>query len=462
MAFYFFKEIMSEENQEKNVLMYVMNVPPGTVDAVRQYNEVNGTEYKVLQLWDSRVRDVNNHTTTSGADLLLTCDFSNNTKITQALEPYRERLLAITCRSEQSLSRFAQIIPHVPYLRTPTTESLMWAADKYEMRKRFKAYDKSITPKFSLIKKNSKAERDRLAKVVGFPMIVKPTNMVASLFVTICYHEEELEQAIRACSRKLRAAYKNDNRQEEPKIIAEEYMEGDMYSIDAYVNSRGGVTHCPLVRVKTGRDIGHDDFFNYLQITPSALKPATVARAQLVTEKAVKALGLRSSMAHVELMKIDDEWKVIEVGARMGGFRNLLHKLSCDINHTMNDVLVRIPKKPVVPKKCKGYACAMKWFAEKEGKITEMKGIKKIEDLDSFHSITMNKKIGDRAVFAKNGGRSVFNLFLYNSDRSRLLADIRRVEQMVDVKVASRGSVKKSVEMDESASTGKAQSKKQK
>ena len=77
----------------------------------------------------------------------------------------------------------------------------------------------------------------------------------------------------------------------------------------------------------------------------------------------------------------------------------------------------------------------MKWFAAKEGRIIEMKGIKKIESLDSFHRIVVNKKIGDRAVFAKNGGRSIFNLFLYNDDRSKLLADIRRVEQMVKIKV---------------------------
>jgi hypothetical protein len=82
----------------------------------------------------------------------------------------------------------------------------------------------------------------------------------------------------------------------------------------------------------------------------------------------------------------------------------------------------------------------MKWFADKEGKIVEMKGTKKIESLGSFHKITVNKKVGDKAVFARNGGRSVFNLFLYNEDRSKLLADIRRVEKMIHIKIAARKS----------------------
>jgi len=244
-----------------------------------------------------------------------------------------------------------------------------------------------------------------------------------------------LEKTLRGTLRKLRTAYENDHRLEEPKLIAEEFMDGDMYSIDSYVGARGKVEHCPLVKVVTGKKIGHDDFYGYLQITPPVFKRETVAKAELVAEKAIHSLGLRSTITHIELMKLDDEWKVIEVGARMGGFRHVLHQLTCGIDHALNDILIRIPRKTVMPRKCTSYACAMKWFAAKEGKITEMKGIKKIEQLESFHSIVQNKKVGDRAVFARKGGRSIFNLILNNADRSKLLADIRRVEQLVEIKV---------------------------
>jgi hypothetical protein len=119
----------------------------------------------------------------------------------------------------------------------------------------------------------------------------------------------------------------------------------------------------------------------------------------------------------------------------MGGARDKLYKLSCNIDHPLNDILIRIPKKPKIPKKCNGTAVYMKWFLPKEGLITEMKGIKKIEQLESFHKIEVNKKIGDRATFARNGGKSVFNLYMSNSDRGALLADIRRVEQLVKIKI---------------------------
>lgn len=208
-----------------------------------------------------------------------------------------------------------------------------------------------------------------------------------------------------------------------------------MYSIDSYVNSRGVVYHLPLVRVKTGKDIGHQDFYGYLQMTPTILKGETVKRAEMVTEEAIHALGLRSTTTHTELMKIDNVWKVIEVGPRMGGARDELYRLSCNIDHPLNDILIRIPQKPKIPKKCQGSSVYMKWFLPKEGVITEMKGIKKIEQLESFYKIEVNKKIGDKARFAQHGGRSIFNLYLFNHDRAKLLADIRRVEQLVKIKI---------------------------
>lgn len=420
---------------QKDTIAFVMTIRGSAVEAVRRYEKERGTKFTILRIWDKKYPSPLH---SEYHDEMIEVDFSRPEKISEALQPYQDRLLAITCTSDDNVARFAKIIPNVPYLRTPTTESLTWATDKYEMRKRFKAYKPNITPRFTRVSINTKKERKRVVDKVGFPMIVKPTNLGASLFVQICYHEDELQKALSVGFRKLRKAYEKDKRMEEPKIIAEQFMEGDMYSIDSYVDSRGQVYHCPLVRVKTGRDIGHQDFFGYLQITPSNLKKETIEAARAVTEAAIHALGLRSTTAHTELIKIDTDWKVIEVGPRLGGARDVIYDLSCDIDHSLNDILIRIPKKPIIPKKCKGFAAYMKWFAAKEGVITEMKGIKKIEQLESFHKITVNKKVGDRSVFASNGGRSVFNLYLYNEERSKLLADVRRIEQMVEVKVQSR------------------------
>lgn len=444
------------EKKKKNIIVFVMTLHDRYIADIQEYAAAHQKDYRIMLLWDSKLPYPEEK---EGCDIFIACDFSKSWKIAEALLPYQNELIAVTCRTEQNIARFAQVLPHVPYLRSSTTESLRWATDKYEMRKRMRLFDKKNTPRFTWIKENTKQERDRVIEKVHFPMIVKPANLMGSLFVTICYHEEELEKTLRMMFRKIQTAYEKDSRMEEPKIIAEEYMEGSLYSLDSYVNAVGDVYHCPMVQQKTAKEMGHDDFYNYLQITPTALKSTTIEKAQSVAETAIHALGLRSITAHTELMKVDDEWKIVEVGPRPGGARDILHKLSCDINHTMNDIKIRIPRKPSIPKKCKGYAAYMKYFTDKEGVIVETKGIKKIESLESFHKINVNKKVGDRAVFSRNGGRSIFTLFLYNTDRSKLLADIRRLEKMVQVKVTNGRSKKDSTEA-KGGVTGKSSVKK--
>lgn len=420
----------------RNIITYVNSTPPGIRESLRMYEKRQGKKYKILLLRDTRLKESKREM--ERADIVVSCDFSKPEKLVEALLPYQDKLLAITCRGDIHIPSFSKVIPHVPYLRTPTTESLEWSINKVKMRNRLRLFDASITPRYARVKENTKAERARVAEKVRFPMVIKPADLAESLLVSVCYHEEELEKTLRNVFRKVRKTYAVNKRDQEPVILAEEYMEGDMYSVDAYVNSRGDVYFCPLVRVITGKNIGHDDFYNYMHMTPTGLKRATVAKAEDVAETAIRALGLRSTTAHVELMKIDDEWKIIEVGPRIGGFRHKLHTLSCDINHTLNDILIRIPKKPFIPKKCKGYAATLKWFPKTEGVITELKGIKKIRTLKSFNDIVVNKKVGDRARFAKNGGKAVFNVTLYNESRPRLLADIRRVEQSVNIKIRAK------------------------
>lgn len=425
---------MSTSHKKRNIIAYVMNLPAGAVESIRRYERETKQKFRIMLIRDTRKGE--KHTDElSGVDIYLEIDLSTPAHIAEALAPYQDELCAVTCRSESYMARFIAVIPHVPYLRTPTTESLRWATDKLEMRRRFKLLAPKYSPKYAVVKANTKAERTRVILKIGFPMIVKPTNLAQSLLVTVCYHEDELTKSLRDLEKKIERTYAENGRIEKPRMLVEEFMEGDMYSVDAYVNSRGKVYFCPMVRVVTGHNIGHDDFFNYLHMTPTNLKKTSIERAHDAAAAGIHALGLRNTTAHVELMKVDDEWKLIEIGPRVGGFRDKLHRLSCDIDHSLNDILIRLPKKPIIPKKCKGFAATLKWYPKQEGELVSLRGIKKIQEIKSFVHISVTKKIGERCTFAKNGGKAVFTVTLFNAERSKLLADIRRIEKAIDIQV---------------------------
>ena len=424
--------------KKRNIIAYVSKVPSEAIVDIRAWEKETGERYRVM-LIENSARKLTKKQTGAGLDgvsIVLSVDFGNDSALQEVLAPYQDQLCAITSRVESYLADFIKIIPFVPYLYTPTPESLLWASDKRLMRRHFKVADSSITPKYTLVKDGGDEELERVIAQVGLPLILKPTNLAQSLLVHVCHHKEDLSKAVKETFKEIQKVYDSNGRTEKPRVIAEEYMDGLQYSIDAYVSARGKVTCCPLVRQKTGHDIGRDDFFGYLQSTPTALSSDTVKNAEDVVKRGVYALGLRNTTVHVELMRIDNAWKVIEIGARIGGFRPKLHRLSCGINHGMNDILVRMGRPPVVPRRCTRFAAAMKYYATEEGEIISVLGLKKIEKLASFHSIEMRKKRGDRSIFAKNGGGAIFVLYLVNDSRSELLADIRRVEQMVSVKVA--------------------------
>lgn len=426
---------MAKVTKEKNLILFVAAGHSATTEALRTLSH---SPYQTVFIGDSKIRLSESDRIAIAAltEAIILCDTSSPLAIQKALQPYQDRIIAITCRGENQIPAFIKIIPHVPYLRTPTPESLMWATDKIWMRRRFAAHNRKITPAYSLVSDTSPTALAKIASKVGFPAIVKPSGLAASRLVSIVYHEDELKSVLDKVFRHIRAAYKENGYQNEPQVLVEQFMEGEMYSIEGFVTSRGKTYFCPMVHVKTGRSIGFDDFFGYQQMTPTTLRAPSIEAAEAVAAEAVHALGLRSTSVHIELMKTEGGWKIIELGPRIGGFRPDLYGLSYGINITLNDVRIRVPEKPIIPKKVKAHSVAMKFFAKKEGRLVKLIGIKKAQGLESFRSVTVHKKIGDSCQFAKNGGNSVFNIILSNPERSRLLADIRRLEQMIKIETA--------------------------
>lgn len=417
----------------RNIILYIGSLKGDAGEIVHAYGQKGGRPLSVAVLCDSNEDNLREE---EKADILISVDSHSPTAIQTALLPYQERLLAVTCRGENNIPLFTRVIPHLPYLKTPTVPSLKWSSDKLLMRKRLVAHDKTIAPKYMVIHDERPETLEKIEKTIGFPLMVKPTGLAASRLVTLCYHKEELAQVIAAALRRMKQLYKETGGTWEPKLLVEQFMEGEMYSVDCYVNDRGRVWFCPMVSVTTGQKIGFDDFFGYLQMTPTTLTKENIDEAETAALNAIHALALKSTTAHIELMKTEEGWKIIEIGARIGGFRHRMYELTRGINHALNDVLIRIPRNPVIPKKQRGYAAAMKFFAKKEGRLTSLTGIKKAGRLASCQELFVHKKIGDRCRFAKHGGSSVFNIILFNTDRSKLLADIRRLEQMIKIETA--------------------------
>ena len=418
--------------KNKDIILFVNSFRKDIQESIREYSHNEGKSYLTMLLFDSKwIKDPKKNK----ADIVVGCDFSKPRKIAEAIKPYKYSIKGITCIGERNIDSFQKVIPHVPYARTPNAMSLQWATNKVAMRELLSIEDKKLCPRFLVIHDSTQRTIESIKKKIRFPLVLKPAGLASSLLVTMCFHEDDVAKALKKMFRRIEKFYKEGNRSLQTTVLVEEFMDGEMYSIDAYVGNTGKIVFCPFVHVRTGRSIGFDDFFGYKQITPTTLSKVERDNGKTAAEKAIHALGLRNTTAHVELMKTDSGWKVIELGSRVGGFRHPLYKLSFGMNHRLNDVLIRLGKRPKTPAKLLGHSAILKLFAKKEGKLEKITGVRKIKKISSVQRMKVNKKIGESCPFAKHGGKSVLDVMLFNRDRSSLLADIRRVEQAISIDV---------------------------
>jgi hypothetical protein len=77
----------------------------------------------------------------------------------------------------------------------------------------------------------------------------------------------------------------------------------------------------------------------------------------------------------------------------------------------------------------------MQFYPEHKGRLINIDGINKVRKLESFSRIILMKKPGDMCDFARNGDSPVFTIILCNPSRSKLLADIRRLETTVKIRI---------------------------
>ncbi len=424
--------VLYHQTSNRDKILFVNSFTQAQSKAVEKFSKIVGEPIKSLVLLDHK-KTVPDWIKEAKDVILLSVDFGDTEALQKCLKPYADDILTATFLADGNAPNLRKVIPLIPNCVLPTETSLKWTTEKIQMRSLLRNYDKSIAPNFMVVHDATAETINKLEKRVSYPLVVKPSGLAASLLVSICYHREELEKVLSQTFKKMDQLYKLKKGRGVPAVLAEEFMEGDMYSIDAYVNARGVIYFAPLVYVKTGREVGFDDFFGYMRMTPTQLNVPHTEEAQEAATKGIKALGMRSTTCHIELMRTENGWKVIELGPRIGGNRHDMYELSFGIDHSLNDLLIRTSRKPVLPKKVKGYTAVMEFYAKEEGKLERIQGLFKIEALDSIQRVKVLKEPGDKCTFAKYGGDPVLRVVLFNAVRSNLLADIRRLEQFLNI-----------------------------
>jgi biotin carboxylase len=163
-------------------------------------------------------------------------------------------------------------------------------------------------PAYALVR--SAAEARAAADRIGWPVVVKPRAMAASLGVARADTPAELAQRFAAARDvTLPGAWTY------PEVLVEELVAGPEVSVDAAVHR--GTAHPFCVARK---EVGYSPWFEEVGHTVAADDPLRTDPGLLgVVQDALAALGFADGTVHAELKLTPAGPRVIEVNARLGG-----------------------------------------------------------------------------------------------------------------------------------------------
>jgi hypothetical protein len=351
------------------------------------------------------------------------CDYKPNT-VRQIVAGLPAQPKAVICRGELYIQYLRKIVVYLPPgVLVSSEKSLEIATNKRLMREAFEKHCPQNTPRHVQVQKADEVER--VAAVLHFPVIVKPASLASSLMIQKCDNAVELEESLKGVFAELQNVYAHEGRSEPPEVIVEEYLEGDFYSLDSYVLRPGMVYHTPLVNYVPAKQLGIDDFFLYKRTTPVDLPPEAVRGAEQASENAIAAVGLQYSSVHVELVRTGDgSWKIIEIGPRIGRFRNVMYREAFGIDHSYNDVLVHCGLAPDILPLHRRFCAAYSVYPTEEGVLKEVIG--KDEVKTNIAHVAYEKYLGvpgGRVHYARNGGHALYELLFSSNNLAEFEAE---------------------------------------
>ena len=158
-----------------------------------------------------------------------------------------------------------------------------------EKSKMKKAYKKAEVPSadFSLVTTPAKAKK--FIEKVGYPVVTKPDNGVGASDTHKIKNEDELKAFF-------------ENRNKDVKYIMEEYVDGDLVSYDAIIDSNGNPLFETGIFEPAIMDVVNDglDVFYYVEKEmPEKLLDAG--------RKSIKGFGVKSRFVHLEFFKLNED-----------------------------------------------------------------------------------------------------------------------------------------------------------
>lgn len=177
--------------------------------------------------------------------------------------------------------------------------------DKYRNRECIK----NLTDLLSPVYVEANKIEDIRNSSVPYPMILKPVCLGGKRGITVVYNESELDAAFAYAAGCFRQGA-------EPKIIAEQFLDGDMECSVESISYKGAHT---VVQITQKDSSGAPHCVELGHHQPAPLSEDVWAKVVKGVSSGLTAIGLQNGACHTEIKIIDGNVYLIEFNARPGG-----------------------------------------------------------------------------------------------------------------------------------------------
>lgn len=224
----------------------------------------------------------------------------------------------------------------------------------------------------SFFKKNNK---------INFPLIVKSPKSTGSKDVLLVKNKDQLILSIQSLLKKL----------PNEEILLEEYIDGPQYLVEILVQD--GKVHIIAV---IEQEI---TFFERFIVTGYSLLGRVEKRLYNslfnAINSVIQAFNMKNGACHLELRRIDNVWKLIEINPRIsGGAMNDIIEIGHGINLVQETIRLMLGNKPSLVKKHYKYVYAHYLTVKSTGKLIRVTGKNRSSKYPGVEKVFIKPKKG--------------------------------------------------------------------
>jgi hypothetical protein len=127
--------------------------------------------------------------------------------------------------------------------------------------------------------------------------------------------------------------------------------------------------------------------------------------------------------------------KLLEVGARVGGYRAEMMKLSFGIDLDEVAFSTSLDQEGDLAPKFEKSTAVLEFFPAREGTLKGIRGLEDVRRLKSFHRLRQRMKLGEGIGLARQGYRCPLFLVLSHEERSALHRDMEEARRTINIEV---------------------------